>query len=58
MSKTKGLWDRVAFENGYTNKFDLFMDYSIYPTVRVSSHKAIEIVPLILRHFSKGKKRP
>ena len=57
MTETNGLWDKIARENGYMNKLDLLMDYNIQPTVRVPSHKAIEVVPLVVKHFSKSKRR-
>lgn len=53
MKKTSifGVWDQIAKNNGYNDKFELFWDYNIVPTVRVPTHKKIEIISLLWKHY-------
>ena len=48
--------DEIATRNGYDDKNSLLMDYGIFPTVKVPSHKKIEFISLILRNYKKKKK--
>lgn len=46
-----GVWDQIAKNNGYNDKSELFWDYNIVPTVRVPTHKKIEIISLLWKHY-------
>ena len=52
MKKTSifGVWDQIAKNNGYNDKFELFCDYNIVPTVKIPTHKKIEIISLLWKH--------
>ena len=42
--------DQIAKNNGYNDKFELFCDYNIVPTVKIPTHKKIEIISLLWKH--------
>ena len=46
-----GVLDQIAKNNGYNDKFELFRDYDIVPTVRIPTHKKIEIISLLWKHY-------
>lgn len=50
------MFDRIAKDVGYCDRFELFMDYRLIPTVMVPKHKRIEFIPLIAKYL-KNRKR-
>ena len=42
--------DQIAKNNGYNDKFGLFRDYNFIPTVKIPTHKKIEIISLLWKH--------
>lgn len=48
-----GLFDTIAKNNGYSDKFDLLRDYGFIPTVLMPKHRKIEIVKLLYRFIRK-----
>lgn len=54
MRKTiETVFDTVAKNNGYSDKFELFRDYGFIPTVLMPKHRKFEIVKLLYRHIRK-----
>lgn len=53
MKKTSifGVLDQIAKNNGYNGKFELFRDYNFIPTVKIPTHKKIEIISLLWKHY-------
>ena len=53
MKKTSifGVLDQIAKNNGYNDKFELFCDYNFIPTVKIPTHKKIEIISLLWKHY-------
>lgn len=45
--------DTIARNNGYSDKFDLLMDYRFIPTVLTPRHRKIEFVKLLYNHIRK-----
>ena len=46
-----GVLDQIAKNNGYNDKFELFRDYNIVPTVKIPTHKKIEIISLLWKYY-------
>lgn len=44
---TYGIFDIIAKNNGYVDKFDLFRDYGFMPAVLTPKHRKIEIMKLL-----------
>ena len=44
---TYGIFDIIAKNNGYVDKFDLFRDYGFMPAVLTPKHHKIEIMKLL-----------
>ena len=42
--------DQIAKNNGYNDKIELFRDYNFIPTVKILTHKKIEIISLLWKH--------
>ena len=42
--------DHIAKNNGYNDKIELFRDYNFIPTVKIPTHKKIEIISLLWKH--------
>lgn len=42
--------DQIAKNNGYNDKIELFRDYNFIPTVKIPTHKKIEIISLLWKH--------
>ena len=54
MRKTiQTVFDTVAKNNGYSDKFELFRDYGFIPTVLAPKYRKIEIVKLLYHHIRK-----
>lgn len=54
MRKTiQTVFDTVAKNNGYSDKFELFRDYGFIPTVLTPKYRKFEIVKLLYRHIRK-----
>lgn len=53
MKKTSifGVLDQIAKNNGYNDKFELFRDYNFIPTVKIPTHKKIEIISLLWKYY-------
>lgn len=47
------MFDIIARNNGYKDKFELLRDYNIIPTVMMPKHKKIEVISLLLKHLKK-----
>ena len=43
--------DQIAKNNGYNDKIGLFRDYNFIPTVKIPTHKKIEIISLLWKHY-------
>ena len=43
--------DQIAKNNGYNDKIELFRDYNFIPTVKIPTHKKIEIISLLWKHY-------
>lgn len=49
--KIEDLFEELAKENGYRNKFEFLVDYGIHPSVQYKpTHKSYEIIFLIIKH--------
>lgn len=48
------VFDTIAKNNGYSDKFDLFRDYGFIPTVLTPKHRKIEIVKLLYNFIRKS----
>ena len=48
------IFDTIAINNGYSDRFDLLRDYGFIPTVLISKHRKIEIVKLLCKHIRKN----
>ena len=54
MRKTMQMvFDTVAKNNGYSDKFELLRDYGFMPTVLTPKHRKFEIVKLLYDHIRK-----
>ena len=42
--------DQIAKNNEYNDKIELFRDYNFIPTVKIPTHKKIEIISLLWKH--------
>ena len=43
--------DQIAKNNGYNDKIELFRDDNFIPTVKIPTHKKIEIISLLWKHY-------
>ena len=48
--------DLIAKNNGYNDRFELLRDYNFIPTVKIPAHKKIEIIALLLKHYTKRRR--
>lgn len=49
--KIEDLFEELAKENGYRNKFEFLVDYGLHPSVQYKpTHKSYEIIFLIIKH--------
>ena len=48
-------FDTIAKNNGYSDRFELLMDYGFIPTVLTPKHRKIEIAKLFYSHLKKKR---
>ena len=54
MKKTvNAMFDAIAKNNGYSDKFGLLRDYGFIPTVLTPKHRKIEMIKLLFNHIRK-----
>ena len=54
MKKTVNvMFDAIAKNNGYSDKFSLLRDYGFIPTVLTPKHRKIEMIKLLFNHIRK-----
>lgn len=54
MRKTMNMvFNTIAKNSGYSDKFDMFRDYGFIPTVLTPKHRKIEIVKLLCEYIWK-----
>lgn len=54
MKKTaNAMFDTIAKNNGYSDKFGLLRDYGFIPTVLTPKHRKNEMIKLLFNHIRK-----